>query len=73
MSCRWLTRQVIPRGHLSIDQKMAIGRWLLHDKASLPHGHFGPWLDKQKGLSRHMASQCTALATGGRQAARAAV
>jgi hypothetical protein len=26
--------RVIPRGHLSIDQKMAIGRWLLHHKAS---------------------------------------
>ncbi|MGY2995838.1 hypothetical protein [Mesorhizobium sp. URHB0026] len=62
--------RVIPRGHLSIDQKLAIGRWLLHIKAELPHGHFGPWLDKQEGLSRHMASQCMALAT--RQAAERA-
>lgn len=51
-----------PRGHLSIDQKMAIGRWLLHNKASLPRGHFGPWLD-QEGLSRGMAHQCMALAS----------
>ncbi|MER9524115.1 DUF3102 domain-containing protein [Mesorhizobium sp. M0292] len=64
--------RVIPRGHLSINQKLAIGRWLLRNKASLPHGHFGPWLDKQEGLSRHMASQCMALATGGRHGARSA-
>ena len=64
--------RVIPRGHLSLEQKLAVGRWLLHHKASLPHGHFGPWLDKQKGLSRHMASQCMALAIGGRQDARQA-
>jgi hypothetical protein len=54
--------RVIPCGHLSIDQKMAIGRWLLHHKASLPHGHFGPWLDRQQGLARSMAQQCIALA-----------
>ena len=64
--------RVIPRGHLSDGQKLAIGRWLLHQKATLPRGHFGPWLDKQKGLSRHMASQCMALAIGGRQDARQA-
>ncbi|QKD17958.1 DUF3102 domain-containing protein [Mesorhizobium sp. NZP2077] len=56
--------RAIPRGHLSLEQKMAIGRWLLHQKATLPHGHFGPWLDKQEGLSRSMASQCMALAKG---------
>ncbi|MER8431382.1 DUF3102 domain-containing protein [Mesorhizobium caraganae] len=55
--------RVIPPGHLSVEQKLAIGRWLLHHKASLPHGHFGPWLGRQQGLSRHMASQCMALAT----------
>lgn len=47
-------------------------RWLLRIKAELPHGHFGPWLDKQEGLSRHMASQCMRLVTGGRQHAREA-
>ncbi|TPN57327.1 MULTISPECIES: DUF3102 domain-containing protein [unclassified Mesorhizobium] len=46
-------------------QKLAIGRWLLHQKASLPHGHFGPWLEKQEGLSRGMGHQCMRLATGG--------
>ncbi|ESY62491.1 hypothetical protein X742_32850 [Mesorhizobium sp. LNHC232B00] len=58
--------RAIPRGHLSDGQKLAIGRWLLHNEASLPHGHFGPWLEKQEGLSRSMASQCIRLATGGR-------
>ncbi|MER9298765.1 DUF3102 domain-containing protein [Mesorhizobium sp. M0621] len=47
---------------LSEDRKLAIGRQLLESKASLPRGHFGPWLDKQEGLSRHMAHQCMALA-----------
>ncbi|UVC17638.1 DUF3102 domain-containing protein [Mesorhizobium onobrychidis] len=64
--------RVIPRGHLSIDQKLAIGRWLIQTKASLPRGHFGPWLDKQRKLSRSMAQQCMALVTGGRQDARGA-
>jgi DUF3102 family protein len=54
--------RAVPGGHLSIDQKVAIGRRLLQVKASLPSGHFGPWLDKQAGLSRGMASQCMALA-----------
>ncbi|TIS85645.1 MAG: DUF3102 domain-containing protein [Mesorhizobium sp.] len=62
----------MPRGHLSPDQKLVIGRWLVETKASLPHGHFGPWLDKQEGLSRGMALQCMALATGGRQGAQGA-
>ncbi|WP_133116230.1 hypothetical protein [Mesorhizobium wenxiniae] len=64
--------RAVPGGHLSIDQKMAIGRWLLRNKAALPHGHFGPWLDKQEGLSRGMARQCMALVTGGRQDAKGA-
>lgn len=64
--------RAIPRGHLSIDQKMAIGRCLLHHKASLPHGHFGLWVEKQKGLSRSMAWQCMALAKGSEGEKRAA-
>ena len=44
------------------DRKSVIGRQVLEAKASLPHGHFGAWLDKQEGLSRHMAMQCMALA-----------
>jgi len=75
--------RAVPRGHLSDEQKAVIGRCLLQAKASLPHGHFGPWLEKQEGLSRGMALQCMALArasganmpsaaTGKRQDARAA-
>ena len=62
--------RAVPGGHMSVEQKLAIGRRLLEVKASLPRGHFGPWLDKQEGLSRGMASQCMRLATGGRQDAR---
>lgn len=62
--------RAIPRGHLSVDQKLAVGRWLVKVKASMPHGHFGPWIERQEGLSRSMASQCMRLATGGRQDAR---
>ncbi|TPN57325.1 DUF3102 domain-containing protein [Mesorhizobium sp. B1-1-9] len=51
---------------MSDGQKLVIGRWLLHNKASLPHGHFGPWLEKQERLSRSIASQRIRLATGGR-------
>lgn len=28
-------------------EKAAIGRVLLDKKASLPRGHFGPWLEEQ--------------------------
>ncbi|MER8373926.1 hypothetical protein [Mesorhizobium sp. M1406] len=54
------------------DRKLAIGHQLLEAKASLPRGHFGPWLDRQEGLSRSMASQCMALAIETRQDARGA-
>lgn len=54
--------RAVPGGHMSIDQKLAIGRRLLAVKASLTRGHFGPWLDKQEGLSQAMAHQCMALA-----------
>lgn len=54
--------RAVPGGHMSVDQKPAIGRRLLEVKASLPRGHSGPWLDKQAGLSRGMAHQCMALA-----------
>lgn len=54
--------RAVPPGHMSDEQKIAIGRRLLEAKASLPHGHFGPWVEEQKGLSRSMALQCMALA-----------
>jgi hypothetical protein len=61
--------RAVPGGHISVDQKLAIGWRLLQATASLPRGHFGPWLDKQQGLSRGMALQCMALATARRQSA----
>lgn len=64
--------RMVPRGHMSVDLKLEVGRRLLAVKASLPRGHFGPWLDKQEGLSRGMARQCMALATGRHQDARGA-
>jgi hypothetical protein len=63
-------RSIGPR--LSEDRKLEIGRQLLEAKASLPRGHFGPWLEKQEGLSQGMAHQCMALAKGGSQDARSA-
>lgn len=54
---------------LSESQKLKIGRLLIEAKASLPRGHFGPWVE-QKGLSRSMASQCMALAKEGRHDTR---
>jgi hypothetical protein len=64
--------RAVPGGHMSVEQKLAIGRRLLQVKASLPRGHFGPWLDRQEGLSRGMASQCMRPATGTRQDSREA-
>ncbi|WP_224689929.1 DUF3102 domain-containing protein [Mesorhizobium sp. B283B1A] len=58
--------RAIPRGHLPGEQKLAIGRWLLHQKASLPHGHFGPWLEKQEWPVAIHGLKCMRLATGGR-------
>lgn len=52
----------VPGGHMSVEQKLVIGRRLVQVKASLPHGHFGPWLDRQQGLARSMAQQCMSLA-----------
>ena len=48
----------------------AAGPWDCSGCPVRPSEFFGPWLDKHDGLSRSMASQCMALATGGRQAAR---
>lgn len=64
--------RAIPRGHLSVDQKLIIGWRLLETKASLPRGHFGPWLQRQKSLSPSMAQQCMALARAHKQDRQAA-
>ncbi|PBB21126.1 hypothetical protein [Mesorhizobium sp. WSM4313] len=59
----------LPGGRWSTDLKIRVGCWLMHIKATLPHGHFGPWVEKQKRLSRGMALQCMALAREARQRA----
>lgn len=52
----------LPGGRWSTELKVRVGCWLMHMKTTLPHGHFGPWVEKQPGLSRSMAQQCMALA-----------
>ena len=45
------------RRHRSVEDKAEIGRELLAKKASLPRGHFGPWL-AESGLSIGTARAC---------------
>ncbi|MDG4898788.1 hypothetical protein P9272_35470 [Mesorhizobium sp. WSM4976] len=52
----------LPGGRWSTELKVRVGCWLMHMKSTLPRGHFGPWVEKQPGLSRSMAMQCMALA-----------
>ena len=59
----------LPSGRWSTDLKVRVGCWLMHMKTTLPRGHFGPWVEKQPGLSRGMALQCMALAKEARQRA----
>ncbi|PBB20547.1 hypothetical protein [Mesorhizobium sp. WSM4313] len=59
----------LPGGRWSTDLKVRVGCWLMHMKARLPRGHFGPWVEKQPGLSRSMATQCMALAKEARRRA----
>jgi hypothetical protein len=47
--------------HRTVKEKTEIGRQLIAKKASLPRGHFGPWL-RESGLSHHMAHQCMRFA-----------
>ncbi|RWE12442.1 MAG: hypothetical protein EOS61_14965 [Mesorhizobium sp.] len=59
----------LPGGHWSTDLKIKVGCWLHYMKSTLPRGHFGPWVQKQPGLSRSMAQQCMTLAREARQRA----
>ncbi|CDX22148.1 conserved hypothetical protein [Mesorhizobium plurifarium] len=59
----------LPGGRWSTEIKLRVGCWLNHIKSTLPHGHFGPWVEKQSGLSHKMALQCMALAREARQRA----
>lgn len=53
--------------HLSAEEKVELGRKLLRMKASLPRGHFGPWVAEKSGLAKSMVHDCMrmAKATGG--------
>jgi hypothetical protein len=59
----------LPGGHWSPELKLQVGCWLHHMKETLPRGHFGPWIEKQPGLTRKRALQCMALAKEARQRA----
>ncbi|RWE78103.1 hypothetical protein [Mesorhizobium sp.] len=60
---------VLPAGHWPLAFKIKVGCRLMHMKETLPRGHFGPWVDKQPGLTSKMAQQCMALARDARQRA----
>lgn len=59
----------LPGGRWSPALKLKVGCWLIHMKSTLPRGHFGPWVEKQPGLSRSRALECMALAREARQGA----
>ncbi|PRD41408.1 hypothetical protein C5748_22005 [Phyllobacterium phragmitis] len=48
--------------HRKIEEKIAIGRKLLEVKASLPWGHWGPWVRDKSGLSSSMVIHCMRIA-----------
>ncbi|PSJ57392.1 hypothetical protein [Pseudaminobacter soli (ex Li et al. 2025)] len=54
-------REMPYRRRLREEEKIALGRELIEVKASLPHGHFGPWLKKQ-GVPISSAHQAMRLA-----------
>jgi hypothetical protein len=46
-----------PWERISEERQALIGRKLLQVKAELPHGHFGPWIDEQSGITRSQAAR----------------
>ncbi|NML73562.1 DUF3102 domain-containing protein [Rhizobium sp. S-51] len=60
----WLPR---PRERVSEERQIMIGRKLLQVKAQLPHGHFGPWIDKESGITRKQAARFMKAAKQPRQ------
>ena len=52
-------RPRIPRAWERVSEPRAIelGRELLQIKATLPHGHFGPWVDERSGITRGQAQR----------------
>lgn len=59
-------RPAFSRGrHRIAEEKLALGRRLLEVKASLPRGHFGPWLRDKAGVSARTAHTAMRLARAG--------
>lgn len=48
--------------HRTTDEKLVLGRRLLEVKASMPHGHFGPWLREKADVSTNAARTAMRLA-----------
>ncbi|SDP46319.1 Protein of unknown function [Phyllobacterium sp. YR620] len=57
-----LIRRAFGRVKLSPDEAIEAGRKLLKVKASLPHGQFGPWLEKKSGVCHSTAMKYMRLA-----------
>jgi hypothetical protein len=48
--------------HPTAEERISIGKRLLEAKATLPHGHFGPWLCEKSGLGYDAARRYMAAA-----------
>lgn len=57
-----LIRRAFGRVKLTPDEAIEAGRKLLKVKASLPHGQFGPWLEKKSGVCHSTAMKYMRLA-----------
>lgn len=57
-----LIRRAFGRVQLTPDEAIVAGRKLLEVKASLPYGHFGPWIEKESGISYGTAMRYMRLA-----------
>jgi hypothetical protein len=56
-AARTQARIPAPWDRVPASEQIAMGRKLLAVKDSLPHGHFGPWIDDQSGISRTQAAR----------------
>ncbi len=43
--------------HVSEERQIEIGRRLIEMKKQLPRGHFGPWIEKESGISYNAAQR----------------
>lgn len=49
------------RGHMSVEEKIALGRELIRRKDAMRHGHWLPWLEAE-GIAPSRARDCMKLA-----------